>query len=91
MRNYKDSEYKNWRNKIKIRDKFKCQWPHCNKKKSLQVHHILPWVQYPGLRYHINNGITLCKNHHNYIKNNESSYASFFLRLIYTMSLPDKK
>jgi 5-methylcytosine-specific restriction endonuclease McrA len=91
MRNYQDIRYKNWRKQIKVRDKFKCQWPGCVEKKTLHVHHILPWSEYPGLRYHINNGITLCKNHHNFIKNNESSYASFFLKLLYAISLHHNK
>lgn len=82
-RNYKDAEYKKWRQLIKKRDNYCCKWPKCNNKKQLQVHHILPWKDYIGLRYHINNGITLCKNHHKLIFNNETSYAGFFLKLLY--------
>jgi 5-methylcytosine-specific restriction endonuclease McrA len=82
MRNYNDPLYKKWRKDIKKRDKHCCRWPYCKTKKRLQVHHILKWANYPGLRYHINNGITLCYTHHNFIKNDEDSYAPFFLKLV---------
>lgn len=83
MRDYNSKEYKSWRQQIRKRDNFICQWPNCHSKRSIQVHHILPWSDYPGLRYHINNGICLCKYHHNMIKNNETSYANLFLHLLY--------
>ena len=82
MRNYNDPEYKKWRKSIRKRDNGSCQWPKCSKKIGIQVHHILPWSQYPGLRYHIDNGICLCKFHHKFIKDNETSYASLFLKII---------
>lgn len=81
-RNYNDPEYKKWRNTIKKLDEHTCQWPGCNMKKNLQVHHIKKWSEFPGLRYHPNNGITLCKNHHRFIKNNEDCYAETFFKII---------
>lgn len=81
-RNYKDPIYKNWRKSIYSRDNYSCQWPGCDQKKKLNAHHIYTWSDYPGLRYHKDNGITLCKYHHDLIKNNESSYIPFFLKLI---------
>jgi hypothetical protein len=81
-RNFKDPEYIKWRKNIYSRDKFKCQWIGCNERKRLQAHHIYKWSDYPGLRYHIDNGITLCKNHHELIKNNEDNYRNFFTTLI---------
>lgn len=83
MRNYNDPQYKLWRKNIKKRDDHTCQWPHCGSNKKIHAHHILPWSEYPGLRYHLNNGICLCKKHHDFIKNNETSYANFFLKLLY--------
>lgn len=82
MRNYNDPEYKKWRQKIYARDKYCCQWPGCNSKKQIQAHHILKWSDYPGLRYHPSNGISLCKTHHQYIKNNEDSYIQIFTNII---------
>lgn len=82
MRNFNDPQYKQWRKEIRKRDKHSCRWPHCNKTTGLQVHHILPWSQYPGLRYHLSNGICLCKFHHKLIQNNETSYSQYFLNII---------
>lgn len=82
MRNYNDPEYKKWRKLIRKRDGGACKWPKCGKKTGIQVHHILPWSQYPGLRHHTDNGICLCKFHHDLIKNNETSYAGLFLKII---------
>jgi hypothetical protein len=80
-RNYNDPLYKEWRKKIYSRDKFTCQWPGCKQKKKLNAHHIHRWADYPGLRYHTYNGITLCRYHHDFIKNNEDAYISFFSQL----------
>ena len=82
MRNYNDPQYKLWRKNIKNRDKHTCRWPGCISKKKIHAHHIMKWSDYPGLRYHPSNGISLCKIHHDLIKNNEENYAPFFLRLI---------
>lgn len=82
MRNYNDKQYKEWRQKIYARDNFTCQWPYCNKKGKVQAHHILKWSDFPGLRYHIDNGISLCYIHHKLITGNEEAYINFFNQLI---------
>jgi hypothetical protein len=82
MRNYRDPQYIQWRKDVRKRDHNCCQWPGCNKKTKLQAHHIQKWSDFPGLRYHIDNGITLCKDHHNMIKDNEENYSGFFFKLI---------
>ena len=64
MRNYNDPEYKKWRQKIYARDQYTCQWQGCKNKRPIQAHHILKWSEYPCLRFHPDNGITLCKQHH---------------------------
>jgi len=81
-RNYQDPLYKQWRSAIRQRDNYTCQWPHCTNKKKLHVHHIKKWADFPGLRYHPNNGILLCKIHHDLIKNDEDSYCGFFTKII---------
>lgn len=57
--------YIEWRNKVVERDNAKCR---INNEKCvggfLEVHHILPWKDFPEERYNINNGITLCHEHH---------------------------
>jgi hypothetical protein len=81
-RDYSDPNYKKWRLSIYKRDQYTCQWPHCKCKKKIHAHHIYKWADFPGLRYHPDNGIVLCKTHHDLIKNNEESYAPFFLNLV---------
>ena len=81
-RNYNDPQYKQWRQLIKKRDNHTCQWPGCVNKKKIHAHHIQKWADVPGLRYHPNNGISLCKTHHDLIKNNEENYSPFFNKLI---------
>ena len=82
MRNYNDPQYKKWRQSIKSRDKHTCQWPGCNSRLKIHAHHINKWADFPGLRYNINNGISLCKIHHDLIKDNEENYCVFFSQLI---------
>lgn len=83
-RNFQDPEYKKWRQSVYKRDSFKCQWPGCNaSKKGLNAHHIKTWADFPGLRYDINNGLTLCKLHHKMISGMEDAYAETFLRIAY--------
>ena len=53
-----------WKKKVKERDKYMCQV--CQKKvdgKNCQAHHILP-RGIKGCRWDIENGITLCYQHH---------------------------
>lgn len=81
-RDYSDPLYKQWRLNIYKRDHFTCQWPNCKSKKQLHAHHINKWADFPGLRYHPDNGITLCKNHHTMITGHEESYAAAFFRIL---------
>ena len=60
----KEPKYKEWRTSVFSRDNWKCKIADSNCKGQLQAHHILPWCDYPELRYEINNGITLCQAHH---------------------------
>jgi predicted restriction endonuclease len=81
-RNYRDPLYKAWRKKVYARDKHHCRWPGCTSKRRLQAHHIFKWSEFPGLRFHPHNGITLCKAHHDMIHNNEDAYRDFFMRIV---------
>lgn len=54
-----DPRYKRWRNRVFERDKWTCQ--KCNQVGGkLEPHHIKSWAAYPGLRYYLRNGLTLC-------------------------------
>lgn len=81
-RNFDDPIYKKWRQDVYKRDSFCCQWPGCGAKKKLNAHHIKTWANYPALRFHIDNGITLCKDHHKLIKGMEDNYEAVFLKIV---------
>lgn len=55
-------KYKQWRVAILERDCYQCQ--HCGAHEQLQVHHILKWDTYSGLRFDVSNGVTLCQTCH---------------------------
>jgi predicted restriction endonuclease len=82
LRNFQDPEYKKWRSSVYKRDQYKCQWPNCNSKKKLNAHHIKTWSSFPGLRFCVDNGITLCYLHHKMIKNLEHIYEAVFLKIV---------
>ena len=47
-------------NCVFARDNYTCQ--HCgDRRNKLRAHHIMPWAEYPTLRYAVENCITLCK------------------------------
>ena len=81
-RNYDDPLYKNWRKQVFVRDGYKCQWPGCTCGKRINAHHILKWADYPGMRFVLMNGITLCKKHHDQVKGREDYYVKFFSELL---------
>ena len=56
--NYK---YRQWRKSVIDRDK-KCVI--CGSKDNLQAHHIQSFSEFPLLRFHIENGITMCERCH---------------------------
>jgi predicted restriction endonuclease len=82
FRNFQDPEYKKWRKSVYSRDEHTCQWPNCFSKKKINAHHIKTWAHYPALRFIVDNGITLCYQHHKMIKNMESIYESVFFKIV---------
>lgn len=86
FRNFQDPKYKEWRQQVYKRDHFSCQWPNCKSHKQLNAHHIKNWADYPGLRFLVSNGVTLCRTHHNMIKGMEEAYAATFMRIVASKS-----
>lgn len=59
-----DGQYRDWMFQVKNRDNWQCRIANEDCKGRLEAHHILNWVDYPELRFIINNGISLCHAHH---------------------------
>jgi hypothetical protein len=75
------ASYRDWRTAVLCRDGYKCQFPHCNETKSLEVHHIRRYADSKHLRTAIYNGITLCKKHHEMIAGSERFYELAFFKI----------
>ena len=57
------SIYRNWRKSVLKRDNYTCQF--CGKRGGkLHVDHVKPWIEYPELRFDIDNGRVLCQPCH---------------------------
>ena len=76
------SIYFNWRKEVWKRDNWTCKINNKDCKGRLEAHHILPWEQYPELRYEIKNGITLCHYHHPRKRVEEQKLIPFFLNIL---------
>ncbi len=76
-----DGLYANWRLQVYRRDNYKCRI-NKNCQGRIIAHHILPWRDYPELRYEINNGITLCQAHHPRRFAEEKRLVPFFMGLV---------
>jgi len=76
------SAYMYWSLDVKNRDGWKCKIADETCDGRLESHHILNWIEYPELRYKINNGITLCHAHHPRGRAKEKRLASTFQELV---------
>ena len=77
-----DSRYSDWMISVRNRDDWKCKINNKDCKGRIETHHILPWRDFPELRYDINNGITVCHYHHPRKRSEEKRLVSFFNNLI---------
>jgi HNH endonuclease len=77
------AEYKAWRLAVLVRDNGRCRW--CDSEGvrncfKLEVHHIVPFSSGPPST--IDNGITLCSEHHRKTKGRENELAERFAFLL---------
>lgn len=77
-----DGRYRDWRKSVWLRDNFKCRIASSDCCGRIEAHHILPWRDYPELRYELNNGITLCHAHHPIKRAEEKRLAPIFQELV---------
>lgn len=75
------ADYRLWKEAVIYRDGRRCQWPGCNDNKKIEVHHIISFANNQSLRTDVNNGICLCKKHHDGIKDQEDHYVKLFLQI----------
>jgi hypothetical protein len=57
------ADYRDWRNMVFIRDGYKCQICGFNNN-NLKAHHLDGFSIAPNKRFDVNNGVTLCNDHH---------------------------
>jgi len=79
---WESPEYIKWRKDVRKRDKYKCQFPNCISKTKIQCHHIQKYADNVLLRFATNNGICLCKEHHEFVRGKEEIYAPLFMNIV---------
>ncbi len=77
-----DVAYKEWRNLVWTRDRWKCRISDSSCCGRIEAHHILGWKEHPELRYQLNNGITLCHAHHPRKREDEAKLSPYFKKLV---------
>ena len=81
-RSLNDPLQKQWRMSVKNRDGWKCKISNDTCFGRLEAHHILPWRDFPELRYDVNNGITLCQHHHPRKRDEVAKLSPYFQNLV---------
>lgn len=61
------------RMRVLARDKFRCKFPGCGKRRHLEVHHIIR--RFNGGRDELSNLETLCRDHHHHIHREMKRFA----------------
>jgi len=59
-----------WKLAVLHRDNYSCRM--CGSKENLQAHHINSWAAFPEDRFILQNGLTMCKECHNFYHKYES-------------------
>lgn len=84
------SEYSDWRIAVFERDGYMCQECGDNTGGNLNAHHIKPFVDYPELRFEVDNGITLCEVCHWKTHGKElTAETIYFIEIAYRYALDE--
>lgn len=79
-------DYVVWKDYVKARDNYQCQYPRCpNKYKrnvKLEVHHIRKFSTHKHLKTDKFNGITLCEDCHKGIYGREEMFERLFFEIV---------
>ena len=63
---------------VKRRDKYRCQWPGCTWKQTLNCCHFKSRA-YKAVRWDPENVVTFCVGHHRYTERNPDEFAEFMI------------
>ena len=77
-----NTRYNAWMLGVKRRDNWKCKINNSACEGRLEAHHILNWIDYPELKYELNNGITLCHAHHPKGRKQEAKLSPYLQSLV---------
>lgn len=64
---------------MRARDGARCRL--CQSSRTLEVHHIYRWYDFPALRFVLDNGITLCHRCHKFVTGREYDFADVLAEL----------
>ena len=71
MQDRNSAENQRWKREVRQRDGDACRA--CGVQHYIHVHHIKPFKKYPEFATELDNGITLCGNHHAFLQGKEES------------------
>lgn len=81
-----------WRREVRERDDYTCQYPGCgHRSKRIDVHHVAKRTERPDLKFDVNNGVCLCRLHHDWTDFHLEEAIKLGLRNIETYELAHKR
>lgn len=72
-------EYQQWKKNVFARDKYHCVM--CGSTHKIEAHHIKTFADFKELRMSLDNGITLCHEHHLKTYGKEEVYEPYFINV----------
>lgn len=76
-----------FKRKIKERDGYQCQFPDCQEKKDLVVHHVL----YTGFANFEEACVCLCRAHNGIVNKDKEKWKSYFMNKIHYKLMEDEE
>lgn len=89
---FNSAEYREWAAAVRARDGGRCRSCDASGRRNssrIELHHIIPFSISQDLAFAVDNGITLCREHHNKTRGREHEFAAVFALLIGAPLLAD--